>query len=54
MTAPRSEKPIAVVRLSNWIGDVVLMLPALVRLSDPFTLRLVGRRWMPDLLAAYG
>jgi heptosyltransferase II len=55
MTVPLQEqKPVAVIRLSNWIGDVVLMLPALLRLSDVFALRLVGRRWVPDLLAAYG
>lgn len=51
-TSPR--RPVVVVRLSNWIGDVVLMLPALVRLSRMADLRLVGRRWAPDLLAAYG
>ena len=47
-------RPVVVVRLSNWIGDVVLMLPSLVRLSRIADLRLVGRRWAPDLLAAYG
>ncbi len=47
-------RPVVVVRLSNWIGDVVLMLPALVRLSRIADLQLVGRRWAPDLLAAYG
>lgn len=51
-TLPR--RPVVVVRLSNWIGDVVLMLPALVWLSRIADLRLVGRRWAPDLLAAYG
>lgn len=51
-TSPR--RPVVVVRLSNWIGDVVLMLPALVWLSRMADLRLVGRRWAPDLLAAYG
>lgn len=51
-TSPR--RPVVVVRLSNWIGDVVLMLPALVWLSRIADLRLVGRRWAPDLLAAYG
>ena len=51
-TSPR--RPVVVVRLSNWIGDVVLMLPALVRLARIADLRLVGRRWAPDLLAAYG
>jgi heptosyltransferase-2 len=46
--------PVLVVRLSNWIGDVVLTLPSLVRLSDAYALRLVGKGWMPGLLAAYG
>ena len=52
--SPLPRRPVVVVRLSNWIGDVVLMLPALVRLSRIADLRLVGRRWAPDLLAAYG
>lgn len=51
---PNSQRPVLVVRLSNWIGDVVLTLPSLVRLSEVYELRLVGKGWMPKLLAAYG
>lgn len=45
-----------VVRVRNWIGDVVLGLPALQLLHDSgFQLHIVARGgWAPDLLAAYG
>lgn len=46
--------PLLVVRMSNWIGDVVLMLPALQRLERHYRLHLVGKRWLGELLAAYG
>lgn len=51
---PSPQRPVLVVRLSNWIGDVVLMLPSLLRLSEVYTLHLVGKGWMPGLLAGYG
>jgi heptosyltransferase-2 len=45
----------AIVRLSNWIGDVVLTLPALQRLADEgWTLQLVGKGWAKPLLAGTG
>lgn len=45
----------ALVRLSNWIGDVVLTLPALQRLADAgWTLQLVGKGWAASLLAGTG
>lgn len=47
-------RPIVIVRLPNWIGDVVLLLPALVQLARLADLQLLGRRWAPDLLADYG
>jgi heptosyltransferase II len=42
------------VRLCNWIGDVVLSLPALQLLSDSgYDLHLYGKGWAPNLLSAY-
>jgi heptosyltransferase-2 len=42
------------VRLCNWIGDVVLSLPALQLLADAgYDLHLYGKGWAPDLLSAY-
>ena len=44
-----------VVRLRNWVGDVLLGLPMLQRLSDAgFGLHLVGKGWARDLLAGHG
>lgn len=44
-----------IVRLRNWVGDVVLGLPALQRLSDAgYALQLVGKGWAGDLLAGHG
>lgn len=44
-----------IVRLRNWVGDVVLGLPALRHLQQQgYSLRLVGKRWAPDLLRATG
>jgi heptosyltransferase-2 len=41
-----------VVRLCNWVGEVVLSLPALKRLEAAgYDLHLVGKRWAPALLA---
>jgi heptosyltransferase-2 len=44
-----------IVRLPNWVGDVVMALPALSHLSHSgFTPLLLGRAWAQPLLAAYG
>jgi heptosyltransferase-2 len=60
-TARRSELPPAasrgalVVRLCNWVGEVVLSVPALRRLeSAGFRLELVGKGWAPALLEGTG
>ncbi|MBX3635987.1 MAG: glycosyltransferase family 9 protein [Rubrivivax sp.] len=44
-----------IVRLRNWVGDVVLALPMLQRLAGAgFELQLVGKGWARGLLAAEG
>lgn len=44
-----------IVRLRNWVGDVVLGVPTLTRLQDAgHDLRLVGKGWARDLLAGHG
>jgi ADP-heptose:LPS heptosyltransferase len=44
-----------IVRLRNWIGDVVLGIPALKALEAAgFLPVLVGKRWSADLFEAYG
>ena len=44
-----------IVRLCNWIGDVVLGLPALQRLqAGGYQLHLYGKGWAPTLLSGYG
>jgi heptosyltransferase II len=44
-----------IVRLRNWVGDVVLGVPALRLLSDSgYRLHLVGRRWAESLLEGEG
>jgi heptosyltransferase II len=44
-----------VVRIRNFIGDVVLLIPALERLQAAgFDLHLVGKPWAASLLDAYG
>lgn len=44
-----------IVRLPNWVGDVVMALPALSHLAQAgFTPMLVGKPWSGTLLAAYG
>lgn len=44
-----------IVRLRNWVGDVVLGLPTLQRLHDAgHRLQLVGKPWAQDLLAGHG
>ncbi len=43
-----------IVRLRNYVGDVVLSIPALEKLqSSGYELFLVGKPWASDLLAAY-
>jgi heptosyltransferase-2 len=50
---PLASQPL-VVRLRNWVGDVVLAVPTLQRLSDAgYALQLVGKGWARDLLAAH-
>jgi len=49
-----SRRPL-IVRIRNFIGDVVLSLPALERLRDAgYELHLVGKPWAWSLLEAYG
>lgn len=49
----RPDIPLAV-RLPNWVGDVCMALPALAALRRAgFALRVFGRGWAADLLAAY-
>lgn len=44
-----------IVRLRNWVGDVVLSTPVLLRLQEQgHELTLVGKGWAPDLLAGFG
>ena len=44
-----------IVRLRNWVGDVILGVPALKLLaSHGFQLQLVGKGWAPALLAGEG
>lgn len=44
-----------VVRLRNWVGDVVLSVPTLQRLADTgFELQLIGKGWATELLAGFG
>lgn len=44
-----------IVRLRNWVGDVVLATPMLQRLADAgFDLQLIGKGWAGDLLAGHG
>ncbi len=44
-----------IIRLRNWVGDVVLSVPLLARLeSEGYALRLVGKPWAGDLLAGHG
>ena len=43
-----------IVRLCNWIGDVVLSLPTLQRLQDSgYDLQLYGNGWAPTVLSGY-
>jgi heptosyltransferase II len=43
-----------IVRLRNWVGDVVLSTPSLLALEQAgYTLSLVGKSWAKDLFGAY-
>lgn len=54
MSASPETHPL-VVRLRNWVGDVVLAVPMLQRLADAgYALHLVGKPWAHDLLAGHG
>lgn len=49
-----ARKPL-IVRLRNYIGDVVLSIPTLEKLTQcGYELHLLGKPWARDLLAAYG
>ena len=53
-TSPTSRAPL-IVRLRNWVGDVVLSVPTLQRLqASGFDLHLIGKGWGEDLLAGFG
>ena len=50
----RARRPL-IVRLRNWVGDVILAVPMLQRLADAgFDLQLLGKGWAADLLAGHG
>ena len=52
MSGPPSPVEPLIVRLPNWVGDVVMALPALARLQAAgYRPRLVGKRWAGPLLA---
>ncbi len=54
MTDTSSPRPL-IVRIRNFIGDVVLGVPALERLQQAgYELHLVGKPWAKSLLEAYG
>jgi heptosyltransferase II len=51
---PAEVRPL-IVRLRNWVGDVVLSIPTLERLAATgYALELIGKRWAADLLEGYG
>lgn len=53
VTSSLTHRPL-LVRLCNWVGEVVLMVPALERLTQAgFDLTLYGRPWGRGLLAGY-
>ena len=50
----RMNRPL-IVRLRNWVGDVVLSVPTLVRLEEAgYDLHLIGKGWAGDLLRGHG
>ena len=53
--APRMTSRPLIVRLRNWVGDVILGVPALKLLAaHGYQLHLVGKGWAPALLAGEG
>jgi heptosyltransferase II len=53
LTPAAAARPL-LVRLCNWVGEVVLLVPALERLAQAgYTLTLYGRPWAQTLLEAY-
>jgi heptosyltransferase-2 len=51
---PTAQKPL-IVRLRNWVGDVVLSTPTLERLqAEGHELHLIGKAWARELLAGFG
>jgi len=51
---PNAQTPL-IVRLRNWVGDVVLSVPTLQRLqASGFELHLIGKGWAADLLKGFG
>ena len=53
MRAMSSKTPL-IVRLPNWVGDVVMTLPSLQALHNAgFDLQLFGQKWIFDLLHAF-
>lgn len=43
-----------VIRLPNWVGDVIMALPSLEALhSAGYTFELIGKPWIKDLFSAY-
>ena len=54
ISSPITTRPL-IVRIRNFIGDVVLLIPALERLQRAgYDLQLVGKPWASSLLSAYG
>ena len=50
---PIAKPPSLIVRLPNWVGDVLMALPALQMLQNiGINLQLIGRPWASSLLAA--
>jgi heptosyltransferase II len=53
--SPTRGRPMLIVRLRNWVGDVTLSLPLLQRLHDAgYALQLLGKGWARELLAGHG
>ena len=53
MNKNQSNHPALIVRLPNWVGDVIMALPALqVMQQSGIELHLLGKPWIADLLAA--
>ena len=51
----KHDHPSLIIRLPNWVGDVIMALPALQSLQQSgIELLLFGKPWANDLLAATG